>query len=491
LDLAKAAGILEEIPGLEATALRFLVMAGEHQTGLDARRAAEYYARALMLTPARGAERAELVRVATGLGWRSGSMTSEDAVAAYRDAIDQAMEASDPILAARVMRRLYFQLGLQGETAEAHRVLEASIELLEAQPEPGDLLAELYACRSEAEMLAGRSHGSLAWATRALELPRNPEITLMALHLRGNARCELGDYGGVDDLREALRLSQDSGAALHIVTSYSYLVERVGLLEGPVPALEMNQAAMELCDRRGLEHQSMWTRTERLWLLFDAGRWDEIVELADGLRPWSTAHGEMQVATVASTYLARVLTHRGEPESAVELMEETLPVAEEIGDLQVRAPAMIVGALAAAGAGDIETALARLKAYHEVTLEGPPEYREVNLPEAVRLSLDLDDASLGATLLEGLEIHEPRMHRALSAANARLAEHEGRCDVAADAYESAAREWAAWSIPFEVAHSWTGLARCRRAQARDADAAAPDAEAAALFRALGAEPPTS
>ena len=31
-------------------------------------------------------------------------------------------------------------------------------------------------------------------------------MTLMALHLRGNARCELGDYGGVDDLREALRV---------------------------------------------------------------------------------------------------------------------------------------------------------------------------------------------------------------------------------------------------------------------------------------------
>ena len=134
-----------------------------------------------------------------------------------------------PIVAAQVMRRLYFQLGLQGETSRGARdVLDEAIELLEAQPEPGETLAELYACRSEAEMFAGRSEESLSWASRALELPRSPEITLMALHLRGNARCELGDYGGVDDLREALSLAQESGVGLHIVTSYSYLVERVG-----------------------------------------------------------------------------------------------------------------------------------------------------------------------------------------------------------------------------------------------------------------------
>ena len=40
------ANMPEEIPELERTTLRFLVLAGEHQTGLDARRAADYYARA-------------------------------------------------------------------------------------------------------------------------------------------------------------------------------------------------------------------------------------------------------------------------------------------------------------------------------------------------------------------------------------------------------------------------------------------------------------
>ena len=311
------------------------------------------------------------------------------------------------------MRRLYFQLGLQGKTSEARDVLDEAIELLEAQSEPGQVLAELYACRSEAEMFAGRSQDSLSWASRALELPRSPEITLMALHLRGNARCELGDYGGVDDLREALTLSQDSDMALHIVTSYSYLVERVGLLEGPTPALEMNQAAVELCERRGLVHQSMWSRTERMWLLFDAGRWDEITEMAERLRTWSLEHGEVQVSTVAGTFLARVLRYRGDTERAVDLIARAIPAAEEIADLQVLSPALFVGALVAEALGDDADAAEQLRAYHDITVQGPSEYREIHLPEAVRCALRLGDRALATTLLEGLEVHEPRMSRAL------------------------------------------------------------------------------
>ena len=485
LDLARAANMPEEIPELERTTLRFLVMAGEHQTGLDARRAADYYARAVELTPTNGADRAELLRLATGLGWRSGAMNSEDAVAAYRNAIELALEADAPITAAQGMRRLYFQLGLQGNTTEARDVLNEAIELLETQPEPGTTLAELYACRSEAEMFAGRSEESLSWASRALELPRTTEITLMALHLRGNARCELGDYDGVDDLREALRLSQDMDTALHIVTSYSYLVERVGLLEGPVPALEMNQAAIELCERRGLEHQSMWSRTERLWLLFDAGRWDEIIDVGERLDSWSLAHGEVQVSTVANTFLALVLRYRGDVARAVELITEALPVAEEIADLQVLAPALFVAALAAEASGDLGDAVRQLRRYHEITADGPSEYREIHLPEAVRLALTLGDRELAALLLDGLEVHEPRMSRALAAGRARLAEDDGALDEAADDYGAVAHRWEGWTMPFERAHALAGLARCRRLQGRNEDADDPGEQADRLFTILG------
>ena len=311
LDLARAAGLEADVPDLETSAVRYLVMAGDRQQSLDAARAAGYYRQALALAPP-GLERAEIRRTATGLGWRSGGMTSDAALEEYRTAEREAMEAGDHRLAARVLRRIYFQLGLRGETAAAHAALEQAIALVADDPGAREVLSELYACRSEAEMFAGRSDESLRWAELALELPRTETVTLMALHLRGNARCEAGDLGGVDDLRKALEIAEASGVAIDIVTSYSYLLEWVGLEDGPATGLPMNRATVDLCLRRGIEGQGMWTRAEGLWLRFDAGLWDELLDETSGLADWAAAHGDTQIATVSDLYRARVLAHRGE-----------------------------------------------------------------------------------------------------------------------------------------------------------------------------------
>ena len=85
-------------------------------------------------------------------------------MAAYRESVAIALAAGDRETAARAMRRLYYQLGLQGETAAARTTLDQAIELLESADDPGLTLAELYACRSESEMFAGRSQESLDWA---------------------------------------------------------------------------------------------------------------------------------------------------------------------------------------------------------------------------------------------------------------------------------------------------------------------------------------
>ena len=242
--------MLDDLSTLEASARRALKLAGDRQMALDMPRAGEHYRQALALTPPDAPERPELIRLATSVGWRTGELDSDSAIAAYRVGIDLALAHDDKEGAARLMRRLYFQLGLSGETGEATEVLDRAIDLL-ADLRPGPVLAELYASRSEAEMFAGRSEASLDWAARALSVSRAPVVTLMALHLRGNARCEMGDMGGVDDLREALALARTDGNALDIVTSYSYLNEWIAMEEGPRAALAMNAEAVALCEQRG------------------------------------------------------------------------------------------------------------------------------------------------------------------------------------------------------------------------------------------------
>jgi class 3 adenylate cyclase/tetratricopeptide (TPR) repeat protein len=488
LDLAMEAGLSDDIDELRQEALHALIQAGERQSSLDVRRAAEYLARALELTPSSSPERADLLRLATGAGWRSGSMTSEQAVVAYREAVELAREADDPRVAGRAMRRLYFQLGLQGQTDEARRVLDEAITMLEGVSDPGTVLAELYACRAEAEMFAGRSEGSLRWADRALELEVSAETELMALHLRGNARCELGDLEGLTDLRAALETAEASGRALDIVTSMSYLVEWIGLLDGVAPALATNQAAIDLSDRRGLKGQAMWARAESMWLLFDSGRWDEIVERAGGLLPWSAESGDAQVGTIARAFRIRVDAHRGEPAHAAELTR-TLEAARRIQDLQILAPTLIAAGVNAGAAGRHDEVPSYMREFDEATAGGPAEYRELLLPEATRIVLTAGDTDLAERLLGERTIHSPRTSMSVEAARAAILEQRADPAPAADAFRISAEAWAAWGIPFERGQALMGMARCLRRSGAMEEADRTFDEAAGIFRSLGATVP--
>jgi len=484
LELARAAGLDREVPELEATALRSLVHAGDRQQSLDAARAARYYRQALALAPS-GVERAEIRRTATGLGWRSGGMTSDAALEEYRTAHREAMEAGDRRLAARVLRRIYFQLGLRGETTAAHEALEQAIALVEDDPDGQQELSELYACRAEAEMFAGRSDESLRWAERALELPRTETVTLMALHLRGNARCEAGDLGGVDDLRKALELAEASGVAIDIVTSYSYLLEWVGLEDGPATGLPMNRATVDLCLRRGIEGQGMWTRAEGLWLRFDAGLWDELLDETSDLAEWARPHGDTQIATVSDLYRARVLAHRGEAAAAVELADSFVPVARQIEDLQVLGPALVVAIVAHAVAGDLQRSVALAEEFDAATGTGPTEYREIYLPELVRALLATGTSDLAARIVGDRPVHVRRARLAVASSHALLAEARGDVEAAATSFRELGSGWEAWGGRFEQAHALAGLARSLGATGETEEAATAATKAEGIFDQIG------
>jgi tetratricopeptide (TPR) repeat protein len=483
LELARAAALDEDVPDLEAAAMRAFVSAGDRQVSLDAVRAASYYAEALELAPA-GPERAEVRRSAASLGWRSGSMTSDEALEQYRLAEREATEAGDERLAARVLRRIYYLLGLRGDTAGAHDALARAIGLVEHDPEAIEELAELYACRAEAEMFAGRSDESRRWADRALELARTQTVSLMALHLRGNARCETGDLGGVDDLRLALAIAEESGVAIDIVTSSSYLLEWVGLEDGPSVGLPMNRATIDLCHRRGIEGQGMWSRAEGLWLRFDAGLWSEVLAETEALVAWASAHGDAQIATVADLYRARVLAHQGEIETAVALADGAVSAARQIEDLQVLAPALMVAIVAAAAAGEHRRAIELAEEFDEATGEGPTEYRELYLPEIVRALLAAGSRELAARIVGDRPVHVRRTRLAVASCRAELAAGHEDTVATARMFREAAAGWEAWGGRFEQAHALMGLGRAASGDSRhEAEEAA--AAAAEIFQQLG------
>jgi tetratricopeptide (TPR) repeat protein len=483
LTLARVAHLPEDTPALQDEARRFLVMAGERQTSLDVAQAAAYYQRALDLTPVGHPERPSIMRKTTGFGWRSGQLEVGEAVRAYEQASEQALAIGDRQEAAYALRRLYFQLGFRGDSEAARGALERGIEMLK-DDEPTPILAELYACMAEDEMFAGRSEESLRWATRALEMPHSASTAVMTLHIRGNGRLELGDLDGMDDLWEALRSAEESGVALDVATSYSYLSEWVGVIEGPERGLAMNDASIEVCDRRGIKGQAMWGRAESLWLLYDAGRWDDLLRVAEELMPWAREHGDTIVESIGLSYRARVLAHRGRPVDD-ELIERSLPVARQIGDLQVQAPVFVAAAIVEHARANGPQAIEHVRAFEVATRDGPTEYRELQSPEVVRVCLANGEAELAARVLGERPVFVARTKDAVLSGRAALAEARGRTEEALSLFQEAGIAWEDYGDPFERAHAVAGSARCLEALGRSDEAAAAHAAAATMFGALG------
>lgn len=461
LSLAVAAGLPVDIPALRLDARRSLLLAGLRQTPIDVPQAAGYYRRALDLTPVDDPERPRLLRKCTELAWRAGELSADDAVRAYEVARDQALADGDQLEAAHCMRRLYFQLGFRGDTLAAGQVLDHAVDLLERQEgEPAELLAELYAARAENEMFAGRTLPSLEWADRALALPHTSSVEMMALHIRGNGRCERGDLGGMEDLWEALHRAQASGTGTDLAESYSYLAEWVGLQEGPQRSLEMNRAQTEACEVRGMAGPAMWATAESLWMLYAAGEWDEVLARAERALTWATLHEDSQVGTVALTYSARVRAQRGMLSDAVALVERVLPVARQIGDLQVLSPALVTAAAVASWSGDGSASVSLLRELDEVTAAGPTEYRELQLCEPLRVCRRLGEVELAERLAGTRPVFVTRTRLAMLTVGALLAEMRGELEDAAAGFEDAAQGWQRWGDALERAHALAGRARC-------------------------------
>jgi hypothetical protein len=333
-------------------------------------------------------------------------------------------------------------------------------------------------------MLAGGSQASIGWADRALAMPHTGTTEVMALHIRGNGRCELGDLGGLEDLREALRSAEASGNALDMATSLSYLGEWVGLTEGPERWLELNDAVIDLCDRRGILAQAMWARAESMSPLYDAGRWDDILARAAELRRWSDEHGDKTLDAVARSYEGRVRSHRGTLDGVRTFLDVTLPRAKR-DDPQVLAPALVAAALIEDRLGHVDEAIGHVRAFEEATRDGPTEYRELHASELIRVCLAHGEVALAAQVLGDRPVFVARTKHAVLTGQALLAEARDEPEDALGLFLEAATSWETYGDPFEQAHALAGVARCRSLLGRSQEAEAASATSRALLDRLG------
>lgn len=357
--------------------------------------------------------------------------------------------------------------------------------LVERHP-PGRVFA-LYLTREAGnDMMAGRPAQCIARAEEAIALATElgeSEYVASALQYRGVARTELGDVGGLDDLRESIQRSLEAARAFPAGVGYLNLADATWMSVGAKEGLELHEKTQAFDLSRGLLGAVLWSKAESTWMLFDLGRWDEILAITDELAAVSEEVGTAQARMLGLPYRALVLERRGDLAGASAVIEQVLPGARASTDLQLLVPTLSVAALVAEAQDDGGNALGFAQELMDVTHNRSDHHRTLFLPELIRICARRRVLDLARRLADGLVVDLGRTGCARTAAAAVLAEAEGRVSEAIALYEQAETRWQAFgSIPGR-AEALLGRGRCLVSLGRGAEVELD--EARELFASMG------
>jgi len=481
LELARAAG--DQTLAAEALldARRMLELAGDRAAALDLLKADSFHRRALALyDPDDPAQAALLVKASAAIVGQSVPQAEEDvrrAAELYRSIGDELGEADALLELSRY--RAY-----RGANADQHAAMEEARQLLERHP-PGHGFVRYLARKAGNEMMSGRAADCIASSNAAIAMANEFGLEDQAariLQYRGIARTELGDLGGLDDLRESIERLRNA-PAISTAIGYLNLADATWPALGAEKGLELHQQTQAFCESRGVTGSYWWSKSESTWMLFDLGRWDELLASVESVRTSGPEAGGLQAIELALPYQALVLARRGELATARAVVEGVLPSARASKDLQLSVPALAVASLVAFASGDAEGALASMRALLEVTRDGSDRYRTLFLAELTRMCVLAEQPELAEQLAREPKIEVGRAGAARTAAAAILAEAEGRHDDALTLYENAVIRWRELTgLPGEAA-MLLGSARCLLALNRPG-AEAPLSEARELFTSM-------
>jgi class 3 adenylate cyclase/tetratricopeptide (TPR) repeat protein len=487
LDMATATGDGgTDVDALATETGEALVLAGDRVIDLDAPRADAYFRRALQLLPRDGAERGRLLLRAGQTAFVAGRF--EESERTFRQAIETFRAAGDRLGTGEAMSRLARALTKRGNVSEAGPMYDEAIVILEAEP-AGPELCHAYGRKAGQLLLKGDYLDSRRLADRALQLATEMHLedeVVRSLQIRGAARADLGDDGGLDDLREAIRLGLEAGIGEEVALSYGNLGYELWFREGPRVAQRAWQDMESYSRTRGFMAHVMWARTGQLETLFDLGDWDRVQEIASDLEAWDREQGGSQVGTYARFFRAWVDLRRGDVTEATALAEEFLPKARRLEFAEYQAPALMIAAEAARARGDLEAASDLIHEFASAT-EQNPDYRALFIPVAARVLVAVGDVETAARLIPD-DALTTRHRIGVRTARAVVAEGRGDLREAASAYAEATDRWRDYGFVLEEGTTALGLGRCLLALGDGTGAADALERARAVLTPLGTLP---
>jgi class 3 adenylate cyclase len=464
LALSRAAGV--ETEAVQDGARRFLWLAGERAWAIDADRSDAHFAEALALTPPGHPERGRLLAA-----WAEASELV-DGIPMLEEAVAELQATDDQVGLGKAMLVLSRSHWVRGNAALADALLDDAVALLE-QHEPGPELAHAYSLCAARGAIGGDPEAGLEWAEKGIALADRlglENFVQRTRQFRGIARCELGDLGGVDELRDSLRVSVERGLTQEANIGFNNYANWLWLSEGADDALPVYREGIAFNERRG--RRALWHRAEMTWPLFDAGGWDEILKIARLIEDEASESGRGQPLLMALTSKARVLAYRGRTKEAETIARELLPQARVVKDPQILLPALSLAALVEPAA---DGALGVIEEMLEVESPDNPLY-----PDSARVCVRHGALELAERMIRTDERAAPRALHVSVTIQAILAEARKERDEAARLYADAVRRWTEYPFVLERGLCLLGLSQATGDPA-------PAEEARAVFRALGAE----
>ncbi len=483
LELARAAGDVDEATRLGESARRFLVLAGDRAMSLDLTKSASYYRHALDLYGKDELERARVLIKAAGTF--AGSL--EEQQRDLEEALTIFRTHRDELGLGGTLVRLGHAAFLRGHSAEGERLLAEGIEVLEQHP-PGEELAHAYTRKAGHFALRSRPHDCLAASERALALADDfglPVFESRVLQFRGIARCDLGDFGGIEDIERGLELAREIGHLPGVGIGYSNLGSTIWLARSPAESLDVYRAGIDFTLKRGMPGTAMWLKAELTWVLYDLGRWDEVLRLVEETIESERERGQSYAGIIAIPQKTIVQVHRSRAAEEASLADEVVARAREVKDPQALVPALAAAAFVAQARGDLAAAAAFVREL-DLSAGDFAAQRARFLPELVAIALAAGESELAHTLIESIDLEDGRTGHSVVAARAVFAEVTGTMDEALALYEQAVERWASYGFVLGHARSLHGGGRCLLALGRRQEAASRLGEARDIYESLGA-----
>ena len=482
--LANATGDHDVAAGLAPAARRYALLAGERALGLDTDKALQLLERALYLAPLDDPEHAFMQARWGEAAYQAGM--GREAAEALTQAADTLRSRGEIGAAAETLAILMEVRQFMGEHPAAVAVAEQALALAETLP-PGRVLVEALTKLSSLRWVEADFQEALAGAERALRLAR--ELDLSAAYpmgIRGLARCDLGDIGGLADIEQSISASIAEGKIRQASRVQTNLGYTRWAYEGPSAAVAAFAEAEAFATRRGVAASAQIAACSRLGALLEAGQLDEVLTEAGDLLPAFEASGNVFSHVEARALQARVLAEqRGS--GAADIAEAAVAAAREMkrsDELCTAAVAVALTRIHAERFEDVRTLLREVVELPNIQASG--EYGP-RLPALVRCALAAGDAELAARLVEGVKPTLPVREHALATTAALLAEARGEHAEAGERFADAAVRWDSFGARLEQAYALLGQGRCLTALS-DPAADGPLRQARALFDEMGARP---